>query len=129
MEPLKEGATSLNLGLVLQAVPDLRSFCTSVTGHNDKRKDIPGVKALRLVSKLCKEVMTGEVHGYSLQLRSQFILSLRSPGSEVQSIRAWRILSGVQLFRLAVQVHDEEFHPLTPGMLRTSVVVQCVVLL
>lgn len=107
---------------MLQIVPQLRDSCTSIQAQKEARAQyiLPGVKALRLVSKHCKQAMQGEVHGYTLQLRSEFILSLRTPCTAVKPLSAWNFLHGAQLCRLAVQLQDEETRPCNPGDLHDT---------
>lgn len=87
--------------------------------QHESRTDIPELKTLRLVSKHCKEAMTRELHGYSLQLRSLFILSIRQPGAycaAVQPLSAWKFLSEAQLLRLKIIIQDEEASQITRGV-------------
>lgn len=117
---MNASTSALSLELALEMVPQLRCFCTSMTStQHESRTGAPELKTLRLVSKHCKEAITRELHGYSLHLRSLFILSIRHPGeycAAVQPLSAWEFLSEAQLLRLKIIVQDEEASQIIPGV-------------
>lgn len=110
-------STGLGLEAMLQITPALRNHCASMV-NDSSRKCLTGTKLLRLVSRQCRDIMTREIHGYSLkvQTRSLKVQIQLAPSKSVFSkplphpLEEWNFISKAHLLRLTVKVKSSDWN-------------------
>lgn len=99
----------MGLEAMLQTMPELRSRCANMVDETAEGCTM-GTKLMRLVSKRCRDVMTGEVHGYCLKICTRLVSSdwlFIKPA--LYPLREWTFLHKVHLLRLTVEVQDSAY--------------------
>lgn len=104
-----EATSGMGLEAMLQTMPELRSCCANMVDESAEGYTM-GTKLMRLVSRRCRDVMTGEVHGYCLKICTHLVASdwlFIKPA--LYPLREWTFLRKVHLLRLTVEVQEPAF--------------------